>query len=457
MAKTKKQLEEERKKRRRMSRGSDNDSGSDGPSSGAGEGGGGGLAGMTDTNNDTAGPGQDHTGGGNGNNSWGSDRDNAAEEAARAAEEAARREAEKFEKESQETINNEMNKGDEQASVSDQAVQEAKQTAAYGVEDAVVGNAYHSLGALSKSQLEKTQVGPMSTDESITNQMSTSSTPDFEGVGSYNTFKSPSEIMNDREREYQDTRQQAALDNAWDSFTDGEIGDALSSLGNALGATVSESVADVKGWGMRQAREWTQAPVDKLADVMNDPLALGLGTAFLGPGYAIAATTMGIGDAVMDYTQGEATGEQAALQGVSSALNLASPMVQTIGEFGIDMYQNPEDAMVNAGRNIVGGMIPGMDGIFTSRLKSKALDMGEDALRNNIRSGKPVNSMTAKYTSGISKARQSADNQLYMAQMNNVQRGIQPQIYSPFLIEEMKKSLYPRGGSQNFMDIYSLV
>lgn len=154
--------------------------------------------------------------------------------------------------------------------------------------------------------------------------------------GEYGTIKGDRELSN----AFQQAHHEQEAQSAWG---DKRYGDYLSN--KALG-----SVDRMQGWGYEQAREITQAPLDKMADIARNPAARGLAMLVGGvPGLALTSA-IGVTDSIMDYAQGENTGKKAAFQGLGD-------LVGTFGPPGVQMAYNAVANPVAAAKQGIGMMV----------------------------------------------------------------------------------------------------
>ena len=136
-----------------------------------------------------------------------------------------------------------------------------------------------------------------------------------------------------------------AANQAWNA---GRYGDWAS---EKLGGVVDS----VQGWGMEQARELTQAPLDKMADLSRNPAVKGIAMLAGGPIGLALTGAIGIADSVADYAQGEKTGKQSAFQGLGDLVGTFGPPQAQVA---YSMVTNPKEGVKKGFGMMTGGMGP---------------------------------------------------------------------------------------------------
>lgn len=207
-------------------------------------------------------------------------------------------------------------------------------------------------------------------------------------TGEYGTVKGANELANDMS--YASHQQLAS-----DAWNDGSYGSWAT---NKLGGLVDS----VQSYGYTQARELSQAPLDKIADLARNPAAKGAAMLLGGPAGLAVTGAIGLADTVADYVQGEKTGKQAGFQGLGDL----------VGTFGPPQAQLAYTAVTDpakAAKQFVGGAIPVDNPIIGTALR-KGFGYGIDKVAEGIKNGPTDTGISnAAFGEGLLASRGNAD------------------------------------------------
>lgn len=158
-------------------------------------------------------------------------------------------------------------------------------------------------------------------------------------------------------------------------------------------------VDSVQGWGYQQARELTQAPLDKAASMARDPTVQGAALMLGGPIGALVTTGIAAVDSVADYAQGEKTAKQAAFQGIGDLVTGFGPPQ---AKFAYAAVTNPKQAAKTA----LGTMTGGITDPIGSVVMNRAINFGVNQMAEGITS---PNLSTDAMGPSLLASRQKAD------------------------------------------------